>query len=246
MSRIRTGLTYANVMATIAVFLALGGGAYAAFKLPKNSVGTKQLKANAVNSAKVKNRSLLARDFKAGQLPAGPAGLQGATGPQGAPGAPCPAGDANCKGPTGPTGPAGLGGGATTEGFNGPVQNCAATEVIRQNISVAEAQRLYVNGSVVVHADNTNFGGQAQIRVELLNGTGTSLAKTETIYFSSPDIGYDLQESTSGVLASGQTPYSIAPGNYALRITVEPQGMCANTTGASNAKLTYLRVANSG
>ena len=30
MTRIRSGLSYANVMATIAVFLALGGGAYAA------------------------------------------------------------------------------------------------------------------------------------------------------------------------------------------------------------------------
>jgi len=36
--RIRDHLTYANVMATLAVFLVLGGGAYAAFQLPKNSV----------------------------------------------------------------------------------------------------------------------------------------------------------------------------------------------------------------
>src|SRR4051794_13795005 len=36
-SKIRSALTYANVMATVAVFLALGGGAYAALKLPKNS-----------------------------------------------------------------------------------------------------------------------------------------------------------------------------------------------------------------
>ena len=48
-------LSYANVMATIAVFMALGGGAYAAFKLPKNSVGTKQLKNAAVTTKKIKN-----------------------------------------------------------------------------------------------------------------------------------------------------------------------------------------------
>jgi hypothetical protein len=36
-----------------------------------------------VNSAKVANFSLLAQDFKAGQLPAGPAGPQGAPGPEG-------------------------------------------------------------------------------------------------------------------------------------------------------------------
>jgi hypothetical protein len=44
--RIRGQVTYANVMATIAVFLAMGGGAYAALKA--NSVGSKQIKPNAV------------------------------------------------------------------------------------------------------------------------------------------------------------------------------------------------------
>ncbi|MEA2410352.1 MAG: hypothetical protein QOC77_913 [Thermoleophilaceae bacterium] len=81
--RIRPRLTYANVIATLALFLALGGGAYAAFKLPKDSVGSKQIKANAVNSSKVKDRSLLAGDFKAGQIPAGPRGLQGLPGSPG-------------------------------------------------------------------------------------------------------------------------------------------------------------------
>ena len=72
----------------LALGLALTGTAYAA-TLPKNSVGTKQLKngavsakkikRNAVNSSKVKNRSLLAKDFKAGQLPQGPKGEAGAS-----------------------------------------------------------------------------------------------------------------------------------------------------------------------
>jgi len=42
-ARVRGRVTYANVVATLALFLALGGGAYAAFKLPANSVGTRQL-----------------------------------------------------------------------------------------------------------------------------------------------------------------------------------------------------------
>jgi hypothetical protein len=50
-------------MATIAVFIALGGASYAALKLPKNSVGTKQLKRNAVNGSKVKDNSLTGADI---------------------------------------------------------------------------------------------------------------------------------------------------------------------------------------
>ena len=83
----RPRLTFANVVACIALFVALGSGAYAATQLPKNSVGSKQIKKNAVNSAKVKDRSLQAVDFKEGQLPAGPQGPQGPKGDTGAAGA---------------------------------------------------------------------------------------------------------------------------------------------------------------
>jgi hypothetical protein len=62
MERLRKRLTYANVMATIAVFIALGGASYAAIKLPKNSVGVKQLKKNAVTSAKIKNGQVKSDD----------------------------------------------------------------------------------------------------------------------------------------------------------------------------------------
>jgi hypothetical protein len=86
--RIRARLTYANVMSSIAVFLVLGGSAYAATQLPKNSVGSKQIKSNAVTSSKVRNGSLLSKDFKPGQLKAGPAGPKGDAGAPGAPGAP--------------------------------------------------------------------------------------------------------------------------------------------------------------
>lgn len=56
-------------LALIALFIALGGVSYAAVALPKNSVGTKQLKHGAVVSGKVANGSLLRKDFRRGQLP---------------------------------------------------------------------------------------------------------------------------------------------------------------------------------
>jgi hypothetical protein len=66
-------LTYANVMATIAVFIALGGASYAAIKLPRNSVGTRQLRNGAVTAAKIKNGSVTGEKIAASSLGTVPA-----------------------------------------------------------------------------------------------------------------------------------------------------------------------------
>jgi hypothetical protein len=85
--RIKDRVTYANVVSTLCLFVLLGGGAYAASELPKDSVGSKQLKARAVHtedladdaitSPKVADGSLLGADFAPGQLPAGRPGKDG-------------------------------------------------------------------------------------------------------------------------------------------------------------------------
>lgn len=82
----------AMVVACIALVFAMTGAGYAAGMLGPNTVGTKQLKKNAVISSKVKNHSLLAADFKSGQLPRGAQGPQGPQGPQGIQGIQGPAG----------------------------------------------------------------------------------------------------------------------------------------------------------
>jgi hypothetical protein len=51
-------------MATVAVFIALGGASYAATQLPNNSVGTKQLKKNAVTPAKIKKNAVATAKIK--------------------------------------------------------------------------------------------------------------------------------------------------------------------------------------
>jgi hypothetical protein len=83
-------------MATVAVFIALGGGSYAAVNLAKNSVGSKQIKdggvakrdlaKNSVDSTKVANGSLNSLDFAAGALQPGPKGDKGDSGTPGAKG----------------------------------------------------------------------------------------------------------------------------------------------------------------
>jgi hypothetical protein len=65
----RPRLTYANVTATLALIIAVGGAsAFAATQLAKNSVGAKQLKKNAVTTAKIKNEAITAAKVKKGTL----------------------------------------------------------------------------------------------------------------------------------------------------------------------------------
>jgi Collagen triple helix repeat (20 copies) len=83
------------------------GHAAGSLILAKNSVGTAQLKKDAVTGPKVKNGSLSAADFKPGTLragPAGPKGDKGDAGPKGDPGTPGPKGDKGDRGPAGSPG----------------------------------------------------------------------------------------------------------------------------------------------
>jgi hypothetical protein len=82
----RRALSYSNVMATLAVFVALGGSSYAAITITgkqvrnksltgadvrNNSLTGAQIRNNSLTSADVKNGSLRAKDFAVGEIPAG-------------------------------------------------------------------------------------------------------------------------------------------------------------------------------
>lgn len=59
MKRFRPRLTYANVVASLALFIAMGGAAVAA-GLPKNSVGPNQLKKGAVTAKAIRKQAVTA------------------------------------------------------------------------------------------------------------------------------------------------------------------------------------------
>jgi hypothetical protein len=93
---VRRRITYANTMATVAVFVALGGSSYAALKVTGRNVKDGSLtgadvKNSSLRSKDVKNRSLRAIDFRRGALRGregepGADGLDGFDGADGAPG----------------------------------------------------------------------------------------------------------------------------------------------------------------
>jgi hypothetical protein len=182
MKTLRRHLSYANVLSTLCLFALLGGGAYAASKLPKNSVGAKQIKANAITSAKVKDGALLATDFKAGQLAAnasGPAGPKGAPGAQGDPGEP------GTPGLTGETGPSGV---VSTTTFAGPIETTTTSSAYefagpQAGVTTVGSQRLT---------------GAAMVPIGLNSG-GPSIV----------NLGLCYQSSSGGLLTSFSGNYSV-------------------------------------
>lgn len=99
-----------QAVAYVALFVALSGVSYAAVTLPRNSVGSKQIRAKAVTRAKLARsvRRKLDADRTGPRGATGVPGERGPAGPAGASvaGAPGAPGDRGPAGPTGPTGPA--------------------------------------------------------------------------------------------------------------------------------------------
>lgn len=148
--RFRSHLTYANVMATVAVFVALGGASYAAVKLPRNSVGGAQIRKNAVTGSKVRNSSLTGADVKNGSLTVTDfkGSMLGPAGPQGVPGPPGRPGDA---GPAGRSALAPLQSGEVVRGVVGEQVNATAGEefYVAETLPIP-APELLTNGKVIV------------------------------------------------------------------------------------------------
>jgi hypothetical protein len=108
LKRFRFRPTYSNVVATLALFFALAGGAWAATQLPKESVGSTELAKGAVTPAKLSD-----------QAKKGFTGARGEAGPQGALGPRGNEGQRGENGAAGATGPQGIRGATGTTGATG-------------------------------------------------------------------------------------------------------------------------------
>jgi Collagen triple helix repeat (20 copies) len=115
-ARLRSAMTYANVVSTVCLVVVLGGTSYAALELPRNSVRARHIAPGAVGGSEVRNGSLQRADFGRGQIApdvVGVPGPAGRLGPSGALGALGP------RGPEGSRGGDGAKGADGTDGVNG-------------------------------------------------------------------------------------------------------------------------------
>ena len=143
-------------LATVVLGATSIGNAAIELVLPRGSVGTTQLRANAVTSIKVKDGTIVKADVKAGSLVAGPRGAAGAVGPAGA---------------AGPAGPAGAQGTLGIVGYTMVSGSYPATGIIRS------ASATCPTGSLL-----TSIGGYATLTVpadrwgwtQSVNGADTS------------------------------------------------------------------------
>ncbi len=159
MRTLRDKLTYANVISTLCLFMLLGGGAYAATKLPKNSVGTKQIKNGAITGKKIKNGTI-----DAGKLTqAAVASLKGQKG------------DAGPAGAQGPQGTTNAGAYATVEGgsepgFVGDHPGFAAVERVQEGVTCLTPVAGTDTNHPIASVDLANSGGEKSKFAEPMAG----------------------------------------------------------------------------
>jgi len=203
------------VVASIALLVALGGTSIAAVgTVPLFSVGTPQLKANAVISAKVKNRSLLAVDFKQGQLPRGPRGLRGPVG---------------ASGPSGPQGPAGIaapgyvstvtsqtGGTAVTTNSTSFVDLAGSSETF--NVPTGETARIYALFSAESACYGAGAGRFCGARI-VVDGNELNPAVGGDFAFDSTDNGDETAQSfeSHSIARASET---LSSGNHTIKVQI--------------------------
>ena len=211
---LRKRLTFSNVIALLALFIALGGTSYAVTALPKNSVGTQQLKKNAVTGVKVKNGSLSSADFAAGTLlkgDTGASGATGATGPQGATGAAGPAGAQYSS----------VDGDSQTNPIESNAVSVASGDIY---LDQAGKYAMFARFDTTLTA-NMCTGGDP---VLFLSTDGTVLAKSARTFL-------DSGSTWDGLVLFGKMNVAQAAGNHTARIMAG----CSNSTAPLSTPTDY-------
>ena len=208
---LRPRLTYANVAATLALVLAIGGGTvYAAVKLGKDDVKSKNIAAgavkkkdlgkNAVTSPKVKNGGIEAEDLAAGVVPQLDADVTGSA-------------------------TAGPRGGLTTDTLTPLPVNGMTTFTPRAGDVVA----LAAEGRFTVASTSPPEDCRPAVFL-LLNGDPTRV-------FVAPDFGTDSATPVQSLGRDADGPFGLISPETPLTITAEIRGDIHCTAGSQLDRL---------
>ncbi len=224
---LRSRLTFANVMATIAVFLSLGGASYAATQLPSGSVGTKQLRTGAVTKAKINKGTLKSL--------AGKTGKTGKTGLAGAPGAPGPQGPKGDRGDKGAKGDPGTP--ADVSSFYTKTESdsrYAPLSVAGNQLDLPGTAFVPIDPSTVVHTD-AYFGVYESGTANYLTANLSGLPRGATI----TDVEFVMRNNATGT-SEGNLSQGIA------ETAAEASYAQANASTVSPSIVTALAIPSGG
>jgi hypothetical protein len=233
-------------IAFLALFITLGGTSYAATQLPRNSVGSTQIRAGAVTESKLSKGARTKLNRKGATGPRGATGATGATGAAGAKGDTGAAGAAGATGATGPQGVPGVAGekgdpGATgptdgdVAGFNTTVQAAGPFTAIggygNATVTLARAGKIWASATGSFKLD-CGAGACEQFQVLTVDGTtmvpGAFLdlranANSETAQSATiTGVAVDVAAGTHTITLSGKTlsgPVALSPSDPNLRIS---------------------------
>ncbi len=212
----------AMVLAVLALVAALTAPAWAA--PVKKLITGKQIARNAITSPKVKNRSLLAKDFKRGQLPRGPRGAVGPTGPQGVPGPSLTGGAYDNSGTIGP--------------IAGSMTDLAAAETTTGQLVLPWQGRITATGFADVVNATSGPAVVTRTRCNLFISDGTGPDNGLTTF--SPNAFGDTPATNNYHVAIPLTGWVVKPpGTYNIAVR------CAVVTGVTvshTASLNYTAV----
>lgn len=212
----------------LALFVALGGTSYAAVRLPRDSVGSAQIRAGAVGESK------LAKGVRSKLAKPGPKGARGAAGPAGSAG---PKGDPGTPGAKGDAGPQGIPG-PTSVGVGG--LNLTATPASTSNVGTAASVTLTQPGKVLVLVTGTfrttcGSGGACE-RIFSAQVGGT------TVPGVAGSVEADASQSTTATLNLAGVLTNVPAGTHTVTLRVASSGPVAGQSTMSDTRIVALAV----
>lgn len=217
----------ALVVSLIALFVALGGTAYAS-----GLISGSQIRNHSIPAKKLTRSAI--ETLRGHRGPAGPKGATGATGAKGATGA---------VGATGSVGPAGPTSGGAVTGTGGNLVGCKDNIEASTSVAITTPSRLFVAGSGSYdYLTPTSGSGTLQLDVEVFDSGNTIVG--DVIGGPTQSTGSAIAVSTAGVITDGSGAVTLQPGTYTVELDASAGGSCSAVHTFAFPQVSYVVLGN--